>query len=126
LHAQIKGRSKKTQRDDSQTSSDTESESATTSPLNSMTSNTPSSGSKRVWKQPTTVREFTSQVNAVASKVLNGQLGLETARTYSSLARVVAQTVTAEANKARFMRHAPDLSFDNSAVFEDEDDDVPQ
>lgn len=78
---------------------------------------TPSSSSKERWKQPKTARQFASQVNAVATKLLNGTLDSETAKAYSSLARTVAQTITAEVQRSRFLENEPDLSFDEE-VFE--------
>jgi len=53
--------------------------------------------------------EFTSQVNAVANKVLNGEIDLDTARTFSALARVVASGVNAEVSRSRFLKAAPEL-----------------
>lgn len=45
--------------------------------------------------------------------VLNGEIDLETARTYSALARTVAQTVSADVARSRILRQQPDLSFDD-------------
>jgi hypothetical protein len=61
---------------------------------------------------PGTVREFASQVNSVATSVLNGQMDIDEARTYASLARVISQTVSAEVTRARFLKQEPDLTFD--------------
>jgi hypothetical protein len=54
--------------------------------------------------------------------LLNGEIDLETARAYSGLARTMAQTVTAELMRARFLQRQPDLTVEG-AVFEDEDHD---
>lgn len=51
------------------------------------------------------------QANLIATAVLNGKIDLETARTYSSIARTVAQAITAETTRARFLKAAPDLTF---------------
>lgn len=72
----------------------------------------PSSDSKRPWPVPRSVREFTAQANRVATRVLNGEIDLETARVFSSIARTVAQTVSSETVRARMLRQAPDLDFD--------------
>jgi hypothetical protein len=58
------------------------------------------------------VREFASQVNAVSTRVLNGEIDIDVARTYSGLARVVAQGVSSEVTRSRFLKTAPDMSFD--------------
>ena len=75
----------------------------------SLNSSMPSNDSKRRWRQAQTVMEFTSQVNAVANKVLNGEIDLDTARTFSALARVVASGVNAEVSRSRFLKAAPEL-----------------
>jgi hypothetical protein len=84
---------------------------------NSMPSTAPSSGSKKRWKQPQTIRGFANQVNAVCTQVLNGEIGLNEANAYSQLARVVAQSMTAETRRAMFLKKAPSLTFDDD-VFE--------
>lgn len=80
--------------------------------LTSKPSDMPSPVSTRRYSAPTTVRAFASQVNRIATAVLNGEVDLETARTYSSLARTVAQAVTAETTRARFIQKEPDLTFE--------------
>jgi cytoskeletal protein RodZ len=108
---QMPKQSTETQRQDSTPSSGTERKSATTSPSNSSNSTSPSSASKGYWREPKTLKEFTSQVNSVASKVLNGQMDMDIARTYSGLARVIAQSVSTEVSRSRFLKMAPDLDF---------------
>jgi hypothetical protein len=76
------------------------------------------SGSKLRWKQPRTVKQFASQAAAVGTLLLNGKLDIEVAKSYSAIARTVAQAVTADVNRARFVRAAPDLTFDQD-VFEE-------
>lgn len=44
--------------------------------------------------------------------VLNGEIDKETARTYSTLARVVAQATSIEVTRARFLKEAPDLTLE--------------
>jgi hypothetical protein len=91
----------------------TANESRTTSRQKSTSLGSPASGSKPHWSLPKTVRQFTSQANAVATKLLNGKLDLEVAKTYSALARTVAQTITAEVQRARAARSVPNLDFDD-------------
>ena len=83
-----------------------------TSPPNSTNSATPPSSSNKHWLQPRSAREFASQANAVATMLLNGKIDLETARAYASLTRTVAQTLSTEVSKARFLEKPPDLSLD--------------
>ena len=86
-----------------------------------MDSDLPASDSKKRWSQPKTVRQFTSQVNAVATKLLNGEIDLDQAKAYSALARTIAQTVTAEVQRARAMKCVPNLDFDDMG---DNDEDI--
>lgn len=75
-----------------------------------------SKGLKEHWNTPSSVREFAAQANQVATMVLNGDIDKETARTYSALARVVAQATSIEVTRARFLKEAPDLSLGGSVV----------
>lgn len=90
----------------------TVSASRTTRRLKSSSSGSPSSDLNGHWSLPKTVRQFTSQANAVATKVLNGDLDLEVAKTYSALARTMAQTISAEVQRARASRSVPILDFE--------------
>lgn len=72
----------------------------------------PSEPSSEQWLLPVNVRQFAAQANEVATMVLNGTLPIETARTYATLARVVAQTITAEVARARFIKSEPELTFE--------------
>jgi hypothetical protein len=63
--------------------------------------------------------EFAAQANAVATMVLNGDIELEMARTYSAVARTVAQAMSTEVSRARFIQSEPSLALD-PGVFEDE------
>lgn len=78
----------------------------------SVPSETPASSSKKPWQKPRNVREFAAQANEVATRVLNGEIDLETARNYASLARVVAQSASVEVTRARFLKKEPDLSLE--------------
>ena len=79
----------------------------------------PSTPSTRRWRSPRSAMEFAAQANAVATMVLNGDLDLETARTYSAVARTVAQAMSTEVSRARFIQSEPSLTLDPS-VFEEE------
>ena len=50
--------------------------------------------------------------------VLNGTMDLDTARTYSSVARTVAQAMSTEVSRARFIAVEPALDLPED-VFED-------
>ena len=74
----------------------------------------------RRWRQPRNVREFAAQANAVATMVLNGTMDLESARAYSSVARTVAQAMSTEVSRSRFLQSEPSLDLPED-VFEEED-----
>ena len=78
----------------------------------------PSTSSTRRWRSPRSAMEFAAQANAVATMVLNGDIELETARTYSAVARTVAQAMSTEVSRARFVQSEPSLALD-PAVFEE-------
>lgn len=90
----------------------TEPEPVSTFPT-SKPSELPSAVSKKLWRTPRTVREFASQANQVATMVLNGDLDINTARIYSGIARTVAQAMSTEVSRARFLSELPNLSFIN-------------
>lgn len=64
------------------------------------------------WVRPKSVKQFTAQVNAVSTMLLNGNLDLETARAYGSLARTTAQAIGSELMAARMRNEKPDLEFE--------------
>lgn len=74
----------------------------------------PSSASTGLWRQPRNLREFAAQTtNAVATAVLNGSVpDLDPVRVYAGLARTVAQAMSTEVQRARFLGKEPDLRFD--------------
>jgi hypothetical protein len=82
------------------------------SPPMSKPSGEPSRPSKRRWHKPKNVKEFAAQANEIATLVLNGEIDMETARGYASLARVVTQSVSIEVNRARLLKREPDLSLE--------------
>lgn len=45
--------------------------------------------------------------------VLNGEVDLDTARVYSGVARTMAQVLTAEVYRARFLGREPNLSLED-------------
>lgn len=73
----------------------------------------PSIVSTKPWPTPKNVRGFASQVNQVATMVLNGEIDLNNARLYSGLVRTVAQAMSTEVSRARFLSQIPDLSFED-------------
>lgn len=77
----------------------------------SKTSDAPSGASMRRWPTPKNVREFASQANMVATMVLNGTMDEDRARTYSAVARTVAQAMSTEVTRARFLQEVPDLDL---------------
>ncbi len=81
------------------------------SPPISSSSAGPSSGSKQHWQKPGSVMELAAQANDVATKFLNGEVNIEVARTYATIARVVAQAASIEVAKSRFLKEEPDLSL---------------
>jgi hypothetical protein len=86
--------------------------STSSSPKMSKPSEGPSKPSKRRWQRPKNVKEFAAQANEIATLVLNGEIDMETARGYASLARVVTQSVSIEVNRARLLKREPDLSLE--------------
>lgn len=70
------------------------------------------SASNARWPKPRHVRALAAQVNEVATKVLNGEIDMDTARLYAALTRTLAQTISAETTRARFAQEAPDLSLE--------------
>lgn len=59
------------------------------------------------------MREFAAQANMVATDLLNGEIDIDSARTYSSLARGVAQMMSINVTRARFLKEEPVLEFDD-------------
>jgi hypothetical protein len=72
----------------------------------------PSSDSKGRWSKPVDIRQFAAQANDVATKFLNGEIDIEAARTYASIARVVVQAASSETTRARFVKEEPNLSLE--------------
>jgi len=64
------------------------------------------------WKPPRDARAFAAQANQIATMILNGEIDLEVARTYSAVARTAAQMLTAEVQRARFLQIGPNLSLE--------------
>jgi len=84
--------------------------SATGTP-NSETSSEPSAPSTGHWVVPVDPMTFAYQANKVATAILNGEIDLDVARTYASVARTVAQAMNTEVNRARLEQSLPDLSM---------------
>lgn len=62
--------------------------------------------------KPKDARELAAQISAVATMVLNNEIDIDAARTYSALTRNVAQLLSAEVQRARFLKCEPDLRLD--------------
>jgi hypothetical protein len=58
------------------------------------------------------VKQFAGQVNKIATMVLNGEIDLDHARVYAGLARTVAQSISLEVTRARFLQTVPDLQLE--------------
>lgn len=85
---------------------------------NSTSSGQPLSGSKRLWRQPKSVRDFANQASVVCTMLLNGKLDLEVARAYSGIARVVAQAISSEVSKSRFLGQKLDTALSGDVFSE--------
>lgn len=70
-------------------------------PLNSENSTAPTNGSKKHWRTPKNLRELATQINQVATLVLNDQIDLEHARAFGALTRNVAQLLSTEFHKGQ-------------------------
>lgn len=57
--------------------------------------------SKPLWQKPSDVLQLAKQTNDVATKLLNGEIDIETARGYSAIIRSTAQFLSIEVAKAR-------------------------
>lgn len=53
------------------------------------------------------------QANEVATCVLNGEIEMEVARVYYGVARTMAQVLSAEVYRARYLRQEPNLSLED-------------
>lgn len=71
----------------------------------------PASDSKDWWRKPDDAKGLTAQAVAVGTKLLNGEISLETAKAYSALVRGAAQLISAEVARARSKSETPDLRF---------------
>lgn len=74
-----------------------------------------STASTPSWRVPHSVRQFAAQTNLVATMVLRDEIDLERARIYSGLARTVAQAMSTEVSRARFLAEEPDLSLEDES-----------
>lgn len=88
---------------------------ATTSPTTSTSCVSPSVDSKPPYRRPKTVGALASQATDVATRVLNGEINLDVAKTYSAILRGVSQLTTARVTQARARKQVPDLSLDEDA-----------
>lgn len=75
----------------------------------------PSNGSNKQWRKPRDAKSFAAQANEVATMILNGEMELDTARVYSGVARTMAQVLSAEVYRARFLQQEPNLSLEDES-----------
>lgn len=71
---------------------------------------------KKQWKQPGNAKELASQVNQVATMLLNDEIDGDRAAKYSALVRTVAQALSIEMQRARLAKSEPDLTLENMKV----------
>lgn len=105
---------KPTGRSASSGSTTTASASAGTTPT-SPASEPPSSESSKQWRKPRDAKSFAAQANEVATLILNGAIDLDVARAYSGVARTMAQVLSAEVYRARFLQQEPNLSLEDES-----------
>lgn len=87
--------------------------------MTSLNSDEHAESSKVPWQKPSDVRSFAAQVNDVATKLLNGEIDIGTARVYSNLARAVVQSASIVTTRARFLKLEPDLSLEQGEADDD-------
>lgn len=73
----------------------------------------PPNVSNEQWPLPVNVRGLAAQANRIATAMLNDQVDLEKAKAYSALVRSVAQMMSIEVTRARFLRAEPILEFED-------------
>lgn len=66
---------------------------------------------KKHWRTPRNVRELATQINEVATLVLNEKIDLEHARAFGALTRNVAQLLSTEFQNARTKQTKIDTNF---------------
>lgn len=72
----------------------------------------------RRFRRPTTALQLAAQVSHVATALLNGDIDLETARSYGTIARTAAQSMNIEVQTGRFLKSGTELRLDIESVFE--------
>jgi hypothetical protein len=85
--------------------------SASTTPT-SAPSELPTNGSSKHWRKPRDAKGFAAQANEVATMILNGEIDLDVARVYSGVSRTMAQVLSAEVYRARYLQQEPNLSLE--------------
>ena len=89
-------------------------------PKPSKPSDAPSTPSTRHWATPRTAMDFAAQANKVATMILNGEIDVDTGRLYSSVARTVAQALSTEVSRARYLQNEPNLTFPEEVEIEED------
>lgn len=77
----------------------------------SSSSEKPSSSLKQRYRRPTDAKDLAAQASYVATQVLNGEVDLEAARIYSTLARTAAQGLGLEMQKSRSENKKAELTM---------------
>jgi len=77
----------------------------------SKNSEKPRKGSNVRWRTPRNVRELAGQANEVATMLLNGEIDPEVGARYGSLVRGIAQMMSIEVTRARFVKTEPILTL---------------
>lgn len=107
--AEAKPTGKRSRPTPSATQTSAESGSEPTESASAGTSQTsPNSGvPSKHWRRPANAKAFAAQANSVATMVLNGEIDLDVARVYSGIGRTMAQALSAEVYRARYMGEQP-------------------
>ncbi len=77
----------------------------------SMPSALPPKDLKEPYQRPAQAQTLTHQVNDVATKVLNEEIDLDTARVYSALVRSMSQLISVEVVRAKMTKTKPNLDI---------------
>lgn len=87
--------------------------STSTSTTTSKTSGERTGNSNKHWRNPSGAKTLASQMRAVATLVLNGEIDLDTARVYAAISRATVQALSVHVTQSRFSKQVPDLNFED-------------
>lgn len=88
-----------------------ESKQPETSIPTSSPSEEPIRSSKKRYRKPGDAKQLAAQASYIATQVLNGEIDLDTARIYATLARTAAQGLSIEMQLGRLNHKKPDLDL---------------